>query len=59
MGRTSVSAIQASSVTLSNWQHGVKGNCCNFATFNRVFNNKDLFNPNGTKYSKRWLENES
>ena len=35
MGHTAVSAIQASSVTLSIWQHGVEENCYNFATFNR------------------------
>ena len=49
MGHTAVSAIQASSVTLKNCQHGAIENCCNFATFNRVVNDKDLFNQNGTK----------
>ena len=47
MGHTAVLAIQASSVTLKNWQHGAKENGCNFATFNRVFNNRNVFNQMG------------
>ena len=36
MGHTAVSATEASSVTLQIWQHGAKGNYCNFASFSRV-----------------------
>ena len=40
MGHTAVSSTEASSVTLKSWQHGAKGNYCNFASFNRVFDTK-------------------
>ena len=40
MGHTAVSAIQASSVTLLIWQHGVKMLYSNFSTFSRLVGTK-------------------
>ena len=50
IGHTAVSGIQASSVTLSIWQHADKENYCNFATkhpyitcFENIFLNAKMF----------------
>ena len=57
MGHIAVSATWAFSGTLQIWQHGAIENYCDFVSFNRVVDTKT--NPNGAKYIKRWLENES
>ena len=54
MGHTAVSATQPSSVTLYIWQHGAKENYRKFGS-----QYKDLNYPNGAKFIKCWLENES
>ena len=61
MGHTTVLAAQASSVTLSIWQHGAKEKYNNFASFNSVVYTKTSklqVGPNIYEY-KLWLENES
>ena len=40
MGHIAVSSIEASLLTLQNWQHVAKDNFCNFATFNSVVDTK-------------------
>ena len=47
MDHTAVSATQASSVTLYNWQHGAKENNIKFETFNMVVNTKTCVIPMG------------
>ena len=40
-GHTMVSATEASSVTLQNWQRGAKMNDSNFANFNRIVHTRN------------------
>ena len=59
MVHTAVSATLASSVTLKIWRNEAKVKNCNFATFTRIFDKKNLYYPNRARYIKLWLENDS